>query len=381
MDVPREPLVAAYDLGALVPPLDFHLQHAVLHEGDSKRHAAKTDALFIALSMLVRQATPVGSRDEAQGSVRGLAADWQAILHSFWYAEAYAQAVDDLDRALGTVDGFAALREELCLNLLCTYTDILRRVRQGILDRLGEDLARQLFALGECVQRGLYPSYVYRYLDQKEKTEPTGIASLSLPDLDRLDRDQVRQSSRPTNHLASRSLSPGQLAPETTWYADISQRLTEIGLLATEYQELLAQVPATDVQLLSVVTEIHHAIRRSVIELQGHRETCTPPKPEYLGLVLDRRMGKVRREGNNIELGGNKRLWALLQSLCLAGERYSSTDELHNRAWVSNKVQVSNDTVVSTINDLKNRLKPLGVTIANMRNTGYRLEEQSAPGV
>jgi DNA-binding response OmpR family regulator len=93
-----------------------------------------------------------------------------------------------------------------------------------------------------------------------------------------------------------------------------------------------------------------------------------------LGLELDHDRHRAAREsGPSIELGGNVRLWDLLEALARRHDAYYPTNELIRAVWVGYSVEAG--TLWAAGSDLRKRLRPLGLTIRHVKGLGYRLED------
>jgi DNA-binding response OmpR family regulator len=93
-----------------------------------------------------------------------------------------------------------------------------------------------------------------------------------------------------------------------------------------------------------------------------------------LGLVLEHDRRRATREsGHSTELGGNGRLWDLLEALARRHDAYYPTNDLIRAVWVGYSVEAG--TLWGAVSDLRKALLPLGLTIRHVKGLGYRLED------
>lgn len=98
-------------------------------------------------------------------------------------------------------------------------------------------------------------------------------------------------------------------------------------------------------------------------------------KPFYLGLQLDYGQQRVKREGHE-PISVSALPWGLLRAIGDGNASYASEDELR-KVWrrCGLKDPSSRKIILAAVNDLKKKvLIPLGVTIENKRNVGWKLK-------
>lgn len=97
---------------------------------------------------------------------------------------------------------------------------------------------------------------------------------------------------------------------------------------------------------------------------------------EYLGIVLDHGQQRVGHNGMWADLSGSRCLWILTCELCRSGATFRDGE------WIAERIARQDaefvplvQTIREHIRRLRPLLAPLGLTVANRRYTGYRLEE------
>ena len=94
----------------------------------------------------------------------------------------------------------------------------------------------------------------------------------------------------------------------------------------------------------------------------------------FLGLGLDRKRGRVTRNGEEVHMTGDI-AWALLTRLYKSGDEYCPRARLIE-AWADGQM-VAETAFDRAMSDLCKRLRPLCVAIRMRRDIGWRLESES----
>jgi DNA-binding winged helix-turn-helix (wHTH) protein len=369
VDTVCSPRQAAYEVGKLLTLLDFYQTQAVLNDGNQHGNITRTHALFDAIGLRVRDASLQAPRELVQQRIRQEREDWLDRRRSYGFYEAKFAAVYELDRQERYNIEFD-FHPETCEEVLSFFTDHLKRTGDFLRAQL-DLFSRQLLEFGASVMRGPCPASPYRFVKRCEE----------VPDSEPLPPDSDRTDSQVHSHCLSLDLmlgqvfQPGELPFDSSWLASLEKQWGELGFPPPLFQEIVG-LEWESGNPLSFARRMDQAVQDCLSECE-QEQFGKELKAMYLGITPDRRADKVWRGEKSVSLGGNRRYWDLLTRFCSARENYLSTAEL--RKWVWAGIQVSNDTVRTTICELRTLLKPLGVTIKNVRNVGYRLEELPKP--
>jgi hypothetical protein len=94
----------------------------------------------------------------------------------------------------------------------------------------------------------------------------------------------------------------------------------------------------------------------------------------YLGLILDKPGGEIRRDGFPSVRLTRTRLWSILEVLMSKGTQFADEKAIQD-AWPDSEMPPERSTIRDALSELRRVLRPLGIVIANERGFGWRLAD------
>jgi hypothetical protein len=104
-----------------------------------------------------------------------------------------------------------------------------------------------------------------------------------------------------------------------------------------------------------------------------------PPKAYHFDIVIDPKHRRAVRGEATVEFGGREQAWKVAELLIRNAPGLVANDDLRRSVWSDGTkvIHVEDATFHSTVSHARSRLERLGVTIANVKNLGYRLIEHT----
>lgn len=165
-DPPAEcPLVAAYIAGRRAWEASWAIEQASLL-GDTAAVAVADEAITTLIVDVADVLSQI-SDEPVEKFIQNKRVEWHENLESEWYAESYYEANAEWQEQCERPDiDPEQCRQEACEALLRTVADISEAIRSDILSHL-DRISVLAFQLGECLEQGLRPPKVYRWMKQQ----------------------------------------------------------------------------------------------------------------------------------------------------------------------------------------------------------------------
>jgi hypothetical protein len=224
----------------------------------------RTGEIFAQLSRIVREALPILERDQLQQLVQDRRKEWEQSYASLAHHSAIEGANAELNQLFGEVEDFATERDLSCANLLAAVDRHFGRLEEEIRGKL-DDAQIQAWGLGVCVDQGVRPPGVVRYVWRPHEGAPEcssdGAAWQRAPS----------SALRPVadNFLANREIGPGEIPWMPSWQEDLRQRWREMSNSVACPDDLNLPAEVSSQTIHDVVSQLDGTIRRILDELRG----------------------------------------------------------------------------------------------------------------
>jgi hypothetical protein len=192
---------------------------------EAKEHGEAAAQTFSQLGRSVRGAVAVGVREKLHAVVNDQREQWNLLFLSQGHWRELEDGARRLEDELRSAEDFHPVRDDICSSVLAPVTGLHARTCEAIRAELPDD-AKLALELGRCVDQGLRPAKVYRYLYRfSEGTlEPSGDPF----EVGEVTNEQHGRPWEPEDHLANCSLKPGEVLPEDGWAEDVQCRWEEL---------------------------------------------------------------------------------------------------------------------------------------------------------
>jgi len=300
---PGGPLDAAYAVGRLLNQLDWHLQQAWLLPAsdckEARRHAATVGDILTQLRLTLRQAMSGTVRERVHEVILGRCDHWATHFGSVGHSdEIYAQAA--LLRYELTQDSEIdpdAIRAEYWADALRSVKGFAPQLFEAV-ENVLDETSRLALGLGRCIDRGLRPREVHRYMSRK----PAECCTSPSPDVDpwclpEEAADKVADLTCTASPFLLRAVAPGTIPPEQGWLEEVLARWAELGLAVElpgpgDAPDGKPNGSASDQDRITFVEEVDRAAREGLAGLPvtpthlGHRKI--PPAERTKPMTLQK---------------------------------------------------------------------------------------------
>jgi DNA-binding winged helix-turn-helix (wHTH) protein len=246
-------------------------------------------------------------------------------------------------------------------------TDLLSNMHDQILPLLPDSL-QHIVALGAAIAEGEHrPDVLWAMLDYREqpKWPPSVKLSWKAP-------ATTQQPTEPWHFW--KFFERGELEAPANWLLEVRARWKDCGLPDWSIIKLAANpIPRTEVGEQTQRIERAFAAAVHAAKITAIHQ---PPKPGFLGLILNEQAGELRRYGYDLVESLTPRKIAILKLLLKNKEDLTSRNMLL-KLWNTDGSGVipENGTIDNELSELRHKLAPFHVRTKNRRKLGWTLEE------
>jgi hypothetical protein len=255
-------------------------------------------------------------------------------------------------------------------DLLTGYLrDVLTRLSNCCRESL-DTIGIQAFNFGHCIEQGRYRQDVFAFA-----VRPRGDAAPAEPVAIAWGQN-TEQTESDVEALSTREILPGELPPPEGWVKEVPARWTEMDLPGGDLPSLAPRPGAPLGVSEDTVRRLELVFCGSAVAGSGNDASRIPPRPGYLGIILDADQHELGREGYDERIPLRPIQFHVARLLIENGSDFSSNKRFE-RAWHSAGRRSgcpSPRALADEIGDLRNVLRRFGLDIPRGRTgLGYRI--------